>query len=124
MATITGLSETISHLDRVERGLNDTAVMQLAQGQVHRYLIGLAQDYPPRGLTGVLPVRTGRLKSSFQTPPAQRTASSIIGTVSSNIEYGSIVDAHRGFIAKTVADQERPLNDLFAAYIGRLVVSR
>ena len=124
--SIAGLPETLAHLTRIERGLNDlSTVTRLAAGQVHRYLIN------------IVPVDSGRLKNSFMFD-TQGSGNSLVGIVYTNVEYAARVNyGFKGsdslgrkynqkgshFIERTMRAQRKPLNDLFSSYVGKLVLS-
>jgi len=114
---VEGVPDILVTLDRAVP--NDlSAVMAIAAGNVHRYLMGISKDTPPVGESGVLPVITGRLKNSlFWT--VQTAGNDQHGVVFSNIVYGAIVEARRGFMRRATQDMTKPVNDLFANYIGR-----
>ena len=120
--SVTGIDETLRAMDDLARsiapggGLRD--VMGIAAGMTHRYLMGLGKDRPPIGETGVLPVISGRLKNSLYWT-VQAAGDGVNGLVASNIAYGADVEARRQFMDKTAKDMERPVNDLFTAWLGR-----
>lgn len=122
--SVDDLRQAQQNLQRIDaqtdpsRGLR--SVMRLAAAMVHRYLLGLGRDRPPVGTTGVLPVITGRLKNSFFWQVEGR-GNDLTGAVVSNVDYGAEVEGRRGFLARTVRDQEQPVNDLFAQYVRGVV---
>lgn len=121
--SVQGLREAQAELSRVSQAVDPngglSSVMALAAGQVHRYLMGLSRDRPGPG-QGVLPVITGRLKNSIFWE-VKRSGGQVTGIIASNVDYGPDVEARRGFMARAARDQEGPVNDLFASYVGRVV---
>ena len=121
--TVRGIDSAIGELQRVEVGFGDPrmlALLNLAAGSVHRYLMGLGRDNPPIDETGVLPVITGRLKNSFFWGSG-RQGGAPVGFVATNLIYAREVEQRRGMLARTLRDMERPVNDLFASYANRVV---
>ena len=120
MVSLLGLSELERQMQQMQaagKGEKFNALLSLAAGMVHRYLMGLSRERPPLGAKGVLPVISGRLKNSFFFGTT-RQGNTLFGFVRTNLVYAADVEARRGFLAKTTKDMEKPVNDLFAAYIG------
>lgn len=79
--------------------------MALALGQLHRYA------------TGIVHVRTGRLKNSIFTEIKQG-GDSLRGYVATNVIYAPIEEARGGshsFFSRTVREEGPRLNSIFAA---------
>lgn len=115
-----GLGGAISRIQGIEKGVGDARmlpVMKAAAGLVHRYLMGLKRDTPATDLTGVLPVITGRLAGSFDFDSG-RQGGATIGIVYTNLIYAPEVEQRRGFLAKTLRDTERPVNDFVGRYVA------
>lgn len=96
-----------AQLQRVDPrgGLRDT--MTLATGMLHRYA------------TGIVHVRTGRLKNSIFWQ-VESAGNSIIGRVGTNVAYAQAEHARGGahaFFARTVAEEGPSVNSLFAGRI-------
>ena len=122
-ASVQGLKEAQDRLTNVANGVSPNGLrgtLLLATGMVHRYLLGLGADHPPVELRGVLPVRTGRLKNSLFFM-VEDNGSGLVGRITSNITYGPVVEARRGFMARTVEDMRGPANDLLQAEVYRVV---
>lgn len=121
---INGLVEAQAQLTRTAAAVDPSkgirAVMALAAGMVHRHLMLLGKDTPPVGITGVLPVITGRLKNSFFFG-TERQGDTLVGYVATNLVYAPDVERRRGFLRKTRDDMERPVTDLFASYIRGVI---
>lgn len=120
-----GVGDVRRALERIERAARADgdlrSLMGLATGLVHRYMMGISADRPPRGQTGVLPVITGRLKNSFFTEVQRQGANDVIGLVASNINYGPPVERRRRFVERTTRETEGPVNDLVGAEIRSVV---
>lgn len=119
--SIRGVTEAQQQLQAVDKATADPqliALLSLAAGQVHRYLMSLGKDTPPVGITGVLPVITGRLKNSFFWGTG-RQGNSLVGYVATNLIYAPEVERRRGFLAKTIKDMEGPVNSLFGRGLPR-----
>lgn len=117
---IRGLDGAISKLNQVEKGVGDARmlpVMKAGAGLVHRYLMGLKRDRPAVGLTGVLPVITGRLAGSFDFDSG-RQGGATVGIVYTNLTYAPTVERRRGFLAKTLKDTAKPVNDFIGRYVA------
>ena len=119
--SITGLIEAQQQLARTNAGIAENSsgmrlMLNLGAGMVHRYLISLGKERPPVGLTGVLPVITGRLKNSFFW--GTRNQGGPVGFVATNLAYAAPVEKRRGFLGKTVKDMEQPINKLFTGYVA------
>lgn len=121
---VTGLEDAQRYLRTVADGIDPSKnmhnLMASAAIHVHRYLMSLAVERPPFGDRGVLPVITGRLKNSIYWEVRHRP-NELTGIVASNVDYGPSVEQRRGFMDKAAADEDKPVNDLFAAYINRLI---
>ena len=119
--SVTGISAAKAKLDAVADSVNPQGglrpALQLATGMVHRYLIGLGQDYPPVGQQGVLPVQSGRLKNSFFGLVESR-GNDLVGRVATNLEYAEKVNRRRLFMERVVRDQAGPVNDLLGTQIS------
>ncbi len=119
--SVTGLREAQDRLTATQLAVSPSgglrSLVTLATGMVHRYLLGLGADHPPIGMTGVLPVQTGRLKNSLFWV-VESKGNSLTGRVTSNVAYAPAVEARRGFMARTVRDQRGPVNDLLSARIS------
>ena len=123
--SVTGLREAQQRMIRINdhlspRGTEGT--MRLAVGMVHRYLMGLKRDTPPRGQTGVLPVITGRLASSIFMR-VQSNSNGTTGIVATNVDYAAPVERRRQFMQRTAREMQRPVTQLFERHV-RMVVSR
>lgn len=119
--SIRGVTEAQQQLQAINKATADpqlVAMLSLAAGQVHRYLMSLGKDTPPVGITGVLPVITGRLKNSFFWGTG-RQGSSLVGYVATNLTYAPEVERRRGFLAKTAKAMEGPVNSLFTRGLPR-----
>ena len=120
---INGLDSTVARLRQIELGVGDARMlpmMKAAAGLVHRYLMGLKRDTPAVGLTGVLPVITGRLAGSFDFDSG-RQGGATIGIVYTNLTYAPTVERRRGFLAKTLKDTAKPVNDFVGRYIAGVI---
>lgn len=122
--SVQGLREAQQRMVRVNDGLSSRGMegtMRLAVGQVHRYLMGLKRDRPPRGQTGVLPVWTGRLANSMfmRVTVAGNT---ITGNVGTNVRYAPVVEERRRFIVKTLRDMRQPVTALFAQRVRMVTI--
>ncbi len=120
---INGLDSTVARLRQIELGVGDARmlpVMKAAAGLVHRYLMGLKRDRPAVGVTGVLPVISGRLAGSFDFDSG-RQGGATVGIVYTNLIYAPTVERRRGFLAKTRKDTERPVNDFVGRYVAGVV---
>ena len=129
------LAEAQARLNRADKGLQPAGIerqMTLAVGMVHRYLMSLSRSGSPG--QGILPVATGRLKNSFFWK-VERKGGGVIGRVASNVVYGPRVEfgfagtdslgrkynqPGRRFLARTVRDQEKPVNSLLAAHVRQV----
>jgi hypothetical protein len=122
--SVTGISAAKAKLGAVADSVNPQGglrpALQLATGMVHRYLIGLGQDYPPVGQQGVLPVQTGRLKNSFFWLVESR-GNDLVGRVATNLEYAEKVNRRRLFMERVVRDQAGPVNDLLGTKINLVI---
>lgn len=114
---LTELERQLTAAQAAGKGEKFNALLTLSAGMVHRYLMGLGRERPPRSAKGVLPVITGRLKNSFFFGTA-RQGNTLLGYVRTTLNYAAGVEARRGFLAKTTKDMTRPVNDLFASYFG------
>lgn len=120
--SVKGLIEAQARLQRTyaatdPNGGEMRTMLLLASGMVHRYLFSLGKDRPPVGQTGVLPIITGRLKNSFFFG-VRGGGNSQVGFVATNLLYAPDVEKRRGFLAKTVKEMAKPVNDLFAHFIA------
>jgi hypothetical protein len=124
--SIEGLKEAQADLDRIAAGISGNglkAKLSLATGMVHRYLIGLGRVDYEIGQPGVLPVKSGRLKNSMFWQ-VTGGGNNLLGRVTSNVAYAAKKEDMYGFMAKTVKDQEGPVNDLLSAEISRLITRK
>lgn len=120
---VRGINEATAKLRAIELGVGDARllpVMKVAAGLVHRYLMGLKRDRPAVGITGVLPVISGRLAGSFDFDSG-RQGGATVGIVYTNLIYAPTVERRRGFLAKTRKDTERPVNDFVGRYVAGVV---
>jgi hypothetical protein len=123
--SITGLREAQQRLIRANDALSPRGTegtMRLAVGAVHRYLMGLKRDTPPRGAQGILPVITGRLANSMFMR-VQVQSGGVTGIVATNVDYAVSVERRRQFMARTARAMQRPVQQLFQQHV-RMVVSR
>jgi hypothetical protein len=109
-------SEVVRALDP-NKITNDLYVaLGLATGLVHRTLLSLKREGTPSNLQGVLPVVSGRLAGSFLMAVEKR-GNDMVGSVTSNVEYGAVVDARRRFLQATVDRSQRGINDILSRVV-------
>lgn len=120
--SVEGLAAAQNRLNRAARGVQPEGLlrpMTLAVGQTHRYLLGLSRSGTPPTAQGILPVVTGRLRNSFFWT-VQRRGASVLGIIGSNVLYGPRVEPRRRFLARTIRDQEGPINNILAAHVQQV----